>query len=144
MYDSFATNAAVNVNKVSGNNWSSIINMLGQFFFLIVVFIFILFLAYYSTKLIAKAKSGSITGGNIKIIESFSLGINASLQIIKIGGRYFLISVTKENIRLISEIREDELKIGETKNFDLKFENVIKDCIDKIKNGKGKDEQGKE
>ncbi|MBR1736712.1 MAG: flagellar biosynthetic protein FliO [Firmicutes bacterium] len=138
MYDSFATNAAVNVNRVSGNNWSSIINMFGQFFFLIIVFIFILFLAYYSTKLIAKAKSGSIIGGNIKIIESFSLGINASLQIVKVGGKYFLISVTKDNINLISEIEEDKLELNEKKNFDLKFENVIKDCIDKIKSGKGK------
>ncbi|MBR1443993.1 MAG: flagellar biosynthetic protein FliO [Firmicutes bacterium] len=138
MYDSFATNAAVNVNKVSENNWSSIINMLGQFFFLIVVFVFILFLAYYSTKLIARAKAGGITRGNIKIIETLSLGINASLQIIKVGEKFFLISVTKDNINLISEIDEDKLKINENKNFELKFENVIKDCIDKIKSGKEK------
>lgn len=96
------------LNNAYSTNWSSTFSILGQFFFLIVIFVFILFLAYFTTKFLAGWKIKTTNKGNINIIETISIGTN-SIHIIKVSEQYFLISSSKEGIRLISELKEPNL-----------------------------------
>lgn len=121
-------------SKAHSSSFSAV-SAFGQIVFLIVVFAFIIFLAYYSTKVIAKNRIKSMSGNNIVIIESINIGLGLCLHIIKAGEQYFLISATKEKIELISELNKDTIK--ETKNnSEVSFEKIMRDCFAKIKQPK--------
>ncbi|MDE6182727.1 MAG: flagellar biosynthetic protein FliO, partial [Eubacteriales bacterium] len=90
--------------KTSGE--SSAFSYLGIFFqliFLIFVFIFVIFLAYYTTKIFAGAKMKTMKNNNMKIIETISIGFN-NLHILDINIKYYLISSSKEGIRYLTEL----------------------------------------
>lgn len=78
------------------------------------IFCGILYLAYLSTKYIAKRYSfGGSTKGNLKILETVSVGKDSRLCIVKAGEKYLLVGISSHNISLVSELSEEELNIGE-------------------------------
>lgn len=86
----------------------------GTFFdgvLMLVIFLFVVFLAYYSTKLISKAKGGMRKGSNLVSIEAIGVGMQATLQLVKVGEQVFLIGVTRDKISLISEIDPSSLNL---------------------------------
>lgn len=133
LFDFIICSNSVVVNG-GDNNWSSTFGMLGQFFFLIIIFVIILFLAYLSTKWIARAKISNGRNRNLHIIESVSVGIQGTVQLVKAGERFFLIGVTKEKITFLSEVDniliEDEKKVM---NQNFHFENFLNDYFSKRK-----------
>lgn len=117
-------------NYVSKSH-SSIIGVIGQLIFFLVCFAAIVALAYLSARYIGRMKAQTMTGKNISIAESVNLGIGAALYLIKAGEQYFLISVSKESIRLISEIDAQTIKeVG--KQEPTVFENLMKEYFDKF------------
>lgn len=116
-------------------------NFLGmafQLIFLIIIFIVVIFLAYYSTKFIAGAKIKNMARNNMKIIETISIGFN-HLHIIQVNNQYFLISSSKEGIRMLSEIDGKDLILNNNQNTSLPFEKHLKQYFDSIKT---KDKKG--
>ena len=125
-------------NKTGGNNWSSVAAMIGQFFFLIAVFIGILYLAYLSTKFLAKTRINAARGENIKVIESVFVGGQASIQLIKVGEQFFLISAGKDKVVFLTEVKSDGIieDIDREKNSSFYFEKYLKEYINKLRNKK--------
>lgn len=121
-------------------NW---FKMLGQFFFLIILFAFILFGAYYVTKLIGRFQYQKYQGSNIKIIESIIIAPQKMLQLIRIGSKYYLIGVSKEHIVYLTEIEKEMILNSETTNANpshISFESQLKRWMDIIKkDSKNKD-----
>lgn len=138
MYLSYFVNTLIFLNKTNGNSWSAVVSMIGQFFFLIIVFIGVLYLAYLSTKFIAKNRINALNGNNIKVIESVFVGGQASVQLIKIGEQYFLISVCKDNVSFLTEVKPESIveKKEDNANPTLSFESYLKDYISKLKGRK--------
>lgn len=124
----FQDMAGVNSEK----NW---LDMLGQFFLLIIAFVVILVLAYYSTKMVAKVRLNGFKSNNIKIIESVSAGYQNMIQIVKVGSKFYLIGVTKEKITFLTEIEGDDLDITEKSNNEqvFPFEKYLKEYFNKNK-----------
>ena len=81
--------------------------------------IFVSLLAYYVLKLMggARARQYKRSSGNLQLIDSISIGIGSSIQIVKAGEKYLVISVTKERVTLLTEVENLELS-EETENFD--------------------------
>lgn len=125
-------------NKTGGNNWSSVAAMIGQFFFLIVVFIGVLYLAYLSTRFVAKSKINAARGENIKVIESVFVGGQASVQLIKVGEQFFLISASKDNVVFLTEVKAEGIveNTNPEKNTEFPFEKHLKGYISKFRNKK--------
>jgi len=91
--------------------------------FVLFVFIGIVVLAYFSTKWIARARN-AVSGGNIKTVESVSVGVGANVCLVRVGGEYFLLGVTKERVSLITAI--DPESIAEAKAAGAQsFERVL-------------------
>lgn len=132
MYLNYILITQSNVGK--GNNWSSTLGMLGQFFLLIIVFIIILFLAYYSTKWLASSRFSIKRNSNVRIIESISVGYQSTIQLIKVGSKLFLIGVTKESVTFLTEI-DEEINEDENKQNDFKvpFEKYLQEYFNKKK-----------
>jgi flagellar protein FliO/FliZ len=90
-------------------NWSDFFSTMGQVFSLLIIFMGVLFLAYYSTKMIASARHYGRKNSNIHFIENFSMGQNSHLRLVKVANKTILIAVSKENITFITEVDEDQL-----------------------------------
>jgi flagellar protein FliO/FliZ len=129
-------------DKTNGNSWSSILHMLGQFFLLIIVFIVILFLAYYFTKLVSSVKYKNSKNSNLKIIESIGVGYQSSIQLIKVGDKVILIGITKEKISFICEVNENSINTEINNNIKIEipdtFQKYLQNFMDKKNNKKEK------
>jgi len=121
-------------NNSNANNWSSTLEMLGQFLFLIVVFSIVIFLTFYSTKFIAKVKMKSNKNNNLKIIESIQVGFGQYIMLIKAGDKYLVISVTKDKINFIAQLDNDSVKEEQADKQieDTLFEKCLKDIFQKL------------
>lgn len=120
------------------SNWPALVTSAGQFFtnspaFLtsppssqfwvffrvIGATVFVSLLAYYVLKLMggARARQFKRSSGNLQLIDSISIGIGTSVQIVKAGEKYLVISVTKERVTLLTEVENLEFS-EETESFD--------------------------
>ena len=77
----------------SASSMSSILSVIS----LILIFIFIVALAYFTTKFIAKYQNNSMNSrSNIRVIESFRMGSNKFVGIIEVSNNFYVIGVGKE------------------------------------------------
>lgn len=83
----------------------SIIELLG----LIIVFVIVLVVCYYTTKFVAGKQLGQKKMGNFEIVETFAISQNKYLQLIRMGNKYVVISVSKDSVRFITELDENEV-----------------------------------
>ena len=72
--------------------------------------IFVSLLAYYVLRLMggARVRQFGRTRGNLQLIDSISVGVGTSIQIVKAGEKYLVISVTKERVTLLTELEDLE------------------------------------
>jgi len=96
-----------------------------NFFVLVLVFAIIVALAYFSIRLMGRAKNTRGFGGNIKVIEAAGLGFQNTVQLVKAGDKYFLIGVSRTGITLIGEVDEAGLNLGKQDAPQMPFESVL-------------------
>ncbi len=125
-------------NVIQKSQTPNFLEMAFQLIFLIFVFVVIIFLAYYSTKFIAGSKIKNMSKNNMKVIETISIGFN-HIHIIQVNKQYFLISSSKEGIRMLSEINGDDLIINQDNVPTLPFEKHLKQYLNNIRT---KDKKG--
>lgn len=112
-----------------------------QFFGIMILFFVVLYAAYFVSKNLGKWQKNQASSANMNIMEVLSVGPQKTLQLVRIGNKYLLISVTKERINNICEINEKDLIIQDTKDLKIPFETLI----EKLKNKRNKNESiGKE
>lgn len=76
---------------------------------LLVVCILVFAASYYVTKFVGKKQKGNLERGNFRNIDIYRMSPNKYLQIIQVGKKYALISVTKEEVRLVMELTEEDI-----------------------------------
>ncbi len=99
-----------------------------QLFYNFLIFIFIVLLAYYLTKIIAKKRMQVLNGKNIKLLEMVTVGIGVSLGIVKVGNKHMLVSIGKEQITLLKELDSEDLTfedIDNIPNFQEQFKKLL-------------------
>lgn len=125
---------------------SSNLNNLLQLFGVSVLFIFVLGITYLTTRFVGGVNLKKERNSNFKVIETYKITNNKFLQIINIGDKYVVISVSKDDIHFITEISEDQIhKIEPTmiKKLDSFGKVNFSDILDKIsKKQKEKNDQG--
>ena len=116
----------------------SLIGNIGSVIMAILVFILILYLAYFATKKMGKRLSVRGVGNkNIKILESISVGQNKAIMIIQTAGKTLLVGMTQNEISLISELAADMLELDNEKNnsqtmeFSTAFKTVLEEKFGK-------------
>lgn len=110
-----------------------------QFVTLVIVFVFVLFITYGTTRFVGSYQKAAGAAKNFDIIETYRISNTKYIQIIRVGTKYLAISVCKDNITMLTELSEDEITIPEaTKNRDS-FSKIF----EKIKNGKFHTQEGK-
>ncbi len=98
---------------------------------LVFILIAILFAAYYTSKLVGKFSIGQLKNSNFHVIDTYRISPNKFLQIIKVGNKFIVISVSKEHVQFITELDESEVFIRDTQS---KENMSFKQIFEKIRN----------
>lgn len=83
-----------------------------QFFTVLIIFIFVLALTYWTTKIAGGYKKQQMTGKNIQIIETVSISASKYIQIIKVTSKYVAIAVSKDTVTFLCELNEEDIDIS--------------------------------
>lgn len=113
---------------------------------LILITIFVLVLAFYSTRLIAKYQSNSLSSRNhIRFLESYRVDGNKMVAIVQIGNRYFALGIGKNEIHVIAELEDEEFHFSDRQELEngealpkMKFKDVLASMKEKAKDNNKK------
>ena len=125
------------MDSVTTSNWSSSYDLIGRFFSIIFIFIFVLVLAYYATKTVANSRLQGMSSNNMKILESVSVGYQSVIQLMQIGdSKYIIIAVSKDKVTLLADIDKESLNLEERGSdiYKIPFEKYLKTFIKKDAN----------
>ena len=117
---------------------TSTLNDIVQFVVLCIVFVIILFMAYFAARLAGGFQANVHAKSNIKIIETVRISNNKSLQIVKIGESFYLIGVGKDEIHYLTKIDKEDLNCTEPPTLEI---GNFKDILSNLK--KNNDNKGK-
>ena len=109
-----------------------------QFLTVLLLFVFVLFITWFTTRWIAKLQRGQMsTGTNLEVLETQKIAADKYLQIIRAGERYMVIAVGKGEVHMLTELSKDEIifKADSEKNVDFGT------IFDRVKNLKQRNEK---
>ncbi len=119
------------INDKAGSNWSGSKNLLGQSVYLIFLIAVVLFFIYIFIKFTNKLRIEKKGLNNMEIIESVSVSFQNSVQILRVGEKYFIIGVNKDKITFLTEVDKGEIKLAEKSEM-INFENHLAENLKKL------------
>lgn len=112
---------------------TSSLKSIGQLICVILLFLFVLFLAYLAARIAGSFQSGVMNRrSNITIIEVFRLSNNKVIEIVKIGEKYLALAVCKESVTVLTELSAEDIKEQTAVMEPINFKNIL----EKMKNEK--------
>ncbi len=102
-----------------------IVSSVSQLLTVLLIFIFVLVLTYWTTRLAGNYKKQQMSGKNIQVMETVSISASKYLQIIKVGSKYFVIGVSKDTITYLCEINEEELDFSNNNGAGDSFKSIL-------------------
>lgn len=105
---------------------------LAQLFTVLLLFLFIVVLAYFSAKWMGKMQGGMTSNKNIQVLDTMRLSNTKYIQIIRIGKKYVAIAVAKDTVTMLAELEEDDIDFPKTDET-LPMES-FKEILKKLKN----------
>lgn len=103
----------------AGGTW---FDMLG----LIVITVLVLIATWLATRWIGRKSQISQSSRNVKIIERTPIARDKYLAIIEVAGKYYLISVTTQNVQMMTEIEDPDKLKKQTQTVNTSFANMYK------------------
>ena len=104
----------------------SLLELLG----VMLIFAIVLAACYFTTKFVAGKQLKQKNSGNIEMIETYTRSQNRYLALVRVGETYMCLSVSKDNITLLSTIPAEQLVFTEhnyeNANFSKVFSSIIK------------------
>lgn len=88
----------------------------------LLIFAFVLFLTYMTSRWIGKYQKGHMLSKNLRIIETIPAGQNKNICLLKAGTEYLVVAIGKDEIHALVTLTEDQLT-------DLSFKNEIPDTV---------------
>ncbi len=82
---------------------------IGQLLTMTMIFIFVLALTYFATKLTAGLQKGRLAGSNVELLDTVKIAPAKYIQVVRIGSRYFSYVVCKDTVTLLGEVTEDDI-----------------------------------
>jgi len=84
-----------------------------QLITVLIIFALVLGATYWTTRWIGGYQKKRMSGKNIELYDSVPLTQNQYLQLMRVGDKYVLISVSKENTSFICEVSKESLEFSE-------------------------------
>ncbi len=104
-----------------------------QFLTVFFIFLVVLALTYFTTRFLGKYQKLQGYNRNFEAIETYRLSTNKFLQIVRVGRRYFIVAIGKDEVKLISEISEEDIDLSaENPASNDRFKQIFETAKDKI------------
>ncbi|MDE6750905.1 MAG: flagellar biosynthetic protein FliO [Lachnospiraceae bacterium] len=115
-----------------------------QFMTVLIIFVFVLVVTYWTTKWIAGYQKGQLRNTNMELIEAIRLTNNKYIQIIRVGQKYLAVAICKDSVTMLTEISEDQLILSDGGEGMERFS--FKELLEKVqkKNFSGKEDDRNE
>ncbi len=114
----------------------------------LVGFCSLLFLAYVTTKYIARRQSNAMKSKNINIVETVMLSTDKRLHLVKAGRDYLLIASTSKSVEFLSKVDLEEAieqeAIPVNKENPFEFKTLFEKYTDMYRSNKAKNKTNKE
>ncbi|MBQ3516151.1 MAG: flagellar biosynthetic protein FliO [Lachnospiraceae bacterium] len=110
------------------------INSFAQFLTVLIIFVGVLALTYFTTRWVASYQKGKMMSGNIQVLETFKITQNKYIQLVRIGEHYYAIAIGKDEITMLGELSEDEIHISDDSGVMPKMD--FKQLLENAKNMK--------
>lgn len=75
----------------------------------LLIFVFVLFIAYATTKWIGGYQKAHMKSKNLQMLETIPAGNNKMIALVKAGTVYLVVSIGKEEIHPLATLTEDQL-----------------------------------
>jgi flagellar protein FliO/FliZ len=106
-----------------------------QLITVLVIFIFVLVLAYFTAHLTARVQKGKLKGSNIEVLETIKIAQNKYIQIVRVGEKYFSYIVCKDTVTLLGELDKNEIPDVESAKSEPALNINFKEVFDRLKKG---------
>ena len=106
---------------------------IGQLLTVTLIFIFVLVLTYFATKLTAGLQRGRLAGSNVEILETYKIAPTKYIQVVKIGKKYFSYVVCKDTVTLLGEMTEDDITVLGKEGTEQTATINFKEIFDKLR-----------
>lgn len=103
-----------------------------ELFFLLGIFALVLVACVLTTRFVAGHQMQRGRNSNFKPIETYQITQNRFLHLVQIGTRYFVVSVTKENISFIAELKEEDIVAMPEKGKQRSFREILSEFKVKV------------
>ncbi|MCM1174731.1 MAG: flagellar biosynthetic protein FliO [Blautia sp.] len=105
-----------------------------QFLTVLILFVFVLAVTYFTTKWISGYQKGKRADANLEVIETFQIANSKYVQIIRVGQKYLAVAIGKDSVTMLTEVPEDQLTFSssadnEQLGFRELFEKIQKKTI---------------
>lgn len=110
---------------------SSRVDSILQFITVVIIFILVLALTYFTTQWIAKYQKVKTFNENIEVVETYRINQNKYIQIVRTGDKYLAIAVSKDTITMLTELSKDELDFSKPQGMAA---SSFKEILEKAKN----------
>ena len=105
---------------------SSSLDSIVQFVTVLIIFVFVLGITWFSTRYIAQIQKDQYKTGNMEVIETLRISNNKYLQIVRVGNKYFCMAVCKDTVTMLGEIRKEDLVFHENNlNATMDFHKIL-------------------
>lgn len=126
----FSTNIVYGYADVeSSNDGVSFFSSLMKFIGFLVIFGAIIFLAYYTTRLIANKSNQGMRSENMEVLDFMSLGTTTKIMMVRVERYVYVLAVSGNNISSIDKLEYDDLDIEERSLYSSDFDQQLKKLI---------------
>ena len=115
---------------------------IAQFLTVFLVFLLVLALTYFTTRFVGSFQKASSFNKNFEAIETYRITNGKYLQLVRVGQKYIVIGIGKDDISMLCEISEDELDLTKEKpQASEAFSVLMEKARERIKKGGDQNEK---
>lgn len=114
------------------------VGSLAQFLTVLLIFLLVLFLAWYSARIVARYQKGAASSqGNIEVVDAYRLSQSQVIELLKIGDRYVAVALCKDGVTRLGEWKEGEIELKFTEKTAAQPAGSFRQLLDRF--GKNKE-----
>jgi flagellar protein FliO/FliZ len=87
---------------------SSSLNSFLQLVGVLVIFLFVLVVTYFTTRWVGGFQKNQMAGKSLQVLDTIRIAGNKYIQVIKAGEVYLVIATAKDNVTLLAQLTEEQ------------------------------------
>lgn len=104
---------------------SAAVNSIAQFVTVLLIFLFVLVITYFTTRYIASIEKKRMVTGNMELLDALRISNNKYLQIVKVGSKYLCLAVCKDTVTMLVELEQEDIKEIESEIKPIDFQDIL-------------------